>query len=71
MRDLTRTSNQYHCQGRIIEIYDTDSKPSVETKQSNDSDQNKEGQDGRTDKEEMEALAENEELIRDWLEESV
>ena len=61
------------CQGKIIEITatDTDSKTTEIPKKLNEKKtEAKAGQEGNT-KEEMEDLAENEELIRDWLEESV
>lgn len=60
-------------EGKIIEITttDTDSKTTEIPKKLNDKkSEAKAGLEGGT-KDEMEDLAENEELIRDWLEESV
>lgn len=55
-------------EGKIIEINDTDTKATAIPQKLKDKEtDNKDG----TAKEEMEDLAENEELIRDWLEESV
>ena len=60
------------CQGKIIEITeaDTDSKATEIPEKLKEKESEKAGREGNT-KEEMEDLAENEELIRDWLEESV
>jgi len=62
-------------EGKIIEITDStepDSKATEIPKKLNEkkSERKSSGREGNT-KEEMEDLAENEELIRDWLEESV